>query len=155
MPPFRRVDHAKAGAAAVGILVPPGRRTAVIIRPRALTWDLVPARVENGVRAFCQFDRDEAAGVARTLQQELAHLANAEGDPFVMLSSPASPGFQIGVKSAAYYWIVCARTPGKAYEALQFATQTEAEEAAARLRQFLCPKRDANQEYYFNTQHFG
>ena len=42
MPAFRRVEPHQAGARALGILVPPGPKTVVILRPRGLDWDLLP-----------------------------------------------------------------------------------------------------------------
>ena len=45
---FRRVDDDRAGPAAMGILVPPGRRTFLILRPRALAWDLILLRRAEG-----------------------------------------------------------------------------------------------------------
>src|SRR5260370_18910840 len=41
MCPLRLVEDADAGPDAVGILVPPCKRTVVILRPRALIWDLL------------------------------------------------------------------------------------------------------------------
>lgn len=155
MPPFQRVEQNRAGASAVGILIPPGERTVVIVRPRALAWDLLPARIENGVRSFCQFGRDEAARVARLLQQHLADAANAGSDSLAILSDPAAQSFHVGVQAGDFYWIACPRTPGQLYQPLQFSSAVEAETAALHLGKFVCPGRDANQEYYFNTQLFN
>src|SRR4051794_6878894 len=72
--PLRRVDVRQAGADALGILVPHGTRTLVILRPRMLAWDLLPVRW-NGDPAspptFCTFTREDAARVARQLGQYL------------------------------------------------------------------------------------
>lgn len=155
MPPFLRIDQNRAGPAAVGILVPPGQRTTVIVRPRALKWDLLPVRIEDGVRsAFCQFSRDEAAGVARLLHRDLSATAATGLDPFVLFSQPKASSFQIGIKGGEFYWIVCARTPGRSYEPVEFASEAEAQASVQDIGKFLCPPPDANQEVYFNTQHF-
>ena len=66
MPAFRRVDARQAGADALGILVPQGTRTVVILRPRSLAWDLLPLKpgMEKARPAvFCDWDRDESAAV--------------------------------------------------------------------------------------------
>ena len=69
MPAFRRVEGSQAGPSALGILVPPGARTLVILRPRALEWDLLP--LQDRDEGFCEFDRETAAGIARGIQQAL------------------------------------------------------------------------------------
>jgi hypothetical protein len=58
MPAFCRVDAQRAGPAALGILVPPGDKTLVVLRPRGLEWDLLPALwMGDAIAApvFCQF----------------------------------------------------------------------------------------------------
>jgi hypothetical protein len=153
---FQRVQQQAAGPNAIGILLPPGQRTTVIVRPRALTWDLIPIRIENGVRSrICEFGRDEAAGVARGLQRDLENAVRLERDPLVLLSSPAGACFQVGVQAAGFCWIVCPRTPGLPYAPVDFPSQAEAEKAARRLGVFLHPSADARQQIYFNTQHFS
>ena len=66
MSAFRRVEAQHAGGNALGILVPPGARTVVILRARSLGWDLLPA-AWNGNPAsapvFSVFGRDEAGGL--------------------------------------------------------------------------------------------
>jgi hypothetical protein len=158
MAPFRRVEDCRAGASALGILVPPGRRTVVILRPRAVPWDLLALRPADGhgaLTAFCDFERDEAAGVARRVQQALAHAAGAGGCPVEMLSSPGSAGYRVCLRAAGFTWLACPRAPGQPYRPVDFSTPDEARDAAARLARFLCPAADADQEYYFNTQNFS
>ena len=67
---LRRVTDRRAGPAALGILVPPGRRTLVILRLRALAWDLLPIRLHEQA-VFCEFGRDEAALLARHVHAAL------------------------------------------------------------------------------------
>src|SRR5437763_9334172 len=72
--PFSRIDAKQAGASALGILVPQGAKTLVVVRPRALACDLLPARWDGDsahAPQFCVFTRDEAAGAARRLVQAL------------------------------------------------------------------------------------
>ena len=48
MAPFRHVEGNQAGPNALGILLPPGRRTLVVVRPRSLAWDLIPLNPTPG-----------------------------------------------------------------------------------------------------------
>jgi hypothetical protein len=149
MPPFRRVEGARAGPTALGILVPPGARTLVVLRPRALEWDLIALRPDGG--AFCEFGRDEAALVARRVQRALEQSA---GGGAALESAPAGEGFRVLARAGEHVWVACRRAPGQPYQAAVFLTREAADEAAARLAQVLCPDADAGQEYYFNTQNF-
>ncbi len=155
MPPFLRVEDRRANANALGILVPPGQRTFVILRPRGLKWDLLTIRVESGASTgFCLFDRDEAAGIARQVQRDLEQSAHQQVSPMVTISDAAGTGFQIGAKASDLYWIVCARVPGQPYKPLIFSTRADAESAVELVASFVFPSIDANQQYYFNTQNF-
>jgi len=156
MPPFRRVDAERAGPSAVGILVPPGLRTVVIVRPRALAWDLLPVRWDGSSQpVFCHFERDEAAAVARNLQRDLEHAVARGSNPVETLAHPQGKGYQVWTRTESYCWIVCPRRPGQRYQSLLFATSGEAEAAAGQLARFLWPDADASQEYYYNTQRFS
>jgi hypothetical protein len=157
MPPFRRVEDRRAGPTALGILVPPGLRTFVILRPRALEWDLLALRPAEGEAAadFCEFGRDEAAGVARRVQRALEQAAQGAAGPVLAATLPAGDGYRVVVRAGEWSWAACRRVPGQPYRVTVFASQESASEAAARLHRFLCPAAEAAQEYYFNTQHFG
>jgi hypothetical protein len=157
MPPFRRVEDCRAGPHALGILVPPGRRTVVILRPRAVSWDLLALRPGEGPgphAAFCEFSREEAAGVARQVQRTLEQAACDGGTPVEAVAGPVH-GYRVCVRAGGYTWLACPRVPGQPYRTMEFATLDEACDAAARLAQFLCPAAEAGQEYYFNTQNFS
>jgi hypothetical protein len=157
MPAFRRVDAQRAGAAALGILVPLGANTLVILRPRGLEWDLLPARWGGDGGAspvFCQFGREEAAMVARRFQQSLEEAVLAGKDPVETFGDPARQEFQVWVRAGDFVWILCRRMPGQPYQPLTFASNEEAENAGRRIEPFFHPAPDANQEYYFNTQNF-
>ena len=152
---FRRVDDHRAGPKALGILVPPGQRTVVILRPRALDWDLLPIRYDRGVESgFCNFDREEAAGVARRLQQVLERSRAGEQEVQVV-NNPAGDGFLIWVPLLDLFWMLCPRVPGRPYEPCVFASGAEAETAVKRLSLVLWPPANTDQEYYFNTQNFS
>jgi hypothetical protein len=158
MPPFRRVEDRRAGPEALGILVPPGLRTVVILRPRPLRWDLLPLRGGDGLPwppAFCDFSRDEAAAVARKVQLALEQAAGGERSPLEAVASPAGRGYLVCCRPGEFRWLACPRLPGKPYEPAVFATRDEAAAAAAALARFLWPAADAQQEFYFNTQNFS
>lgn len=158
MPPFRRVEVRQAGPQALGILVPPGLRTLVILRPRGLPWDLLPARWDgNGERApvFCTFSRDEAAAVARRLQKALEQAVASGANPLHTIADPRGATHQVWLRTDEFVWIVCHRAPGRAYQPAVFADRDEAHHHAEQLVPIFWPAPDAEQEYYFNTQHFA
>jgi hypothetical protein len=153
MPAFRRVEDRRAGPLALGILVPPGQRTVVILRPRFVRWDLLAllSSQTDATWAFADFTRDEAAGIARQVQQALEQGPCAQP---VLLPGPET-GFFVAWQGAGFRWIACLRRPGKAYEPAFFATQQEATAAATAIARFLLPDDGARQELYFNTQNFS
>jgi hypothetical protein len=155
MAAFRRVEDHRAGPDALGILVPPGRRTVVILRPRAVAWDFLALKPGSEVPgSFCDFERDEAAGVARQVQRDLARRV-CEGVNPVEVAGPADDGYRLCVRAGGLAWLACLRQPGKAYRPAGFATMEEARAAADRLARFMFPAADADQEFYFNTQNFS
>lgn len=153
--PLLRVDVRQAGAEALGILVPPGRRTVVVLRPRTLGWDLLPVRWTgdpSAAPAFCSFERDEAAGVARRLGKFLED-CDAQGvSPVETLGHGSS--FQVWVRAEELFWLVCVRAPGASYRPLLFGDLDQARGAAERLAGLLQPGPNRQQHYYFNTQNF-
>jgi hypothetical protein len=158
MTAFRRVEDRRAGPDALGILVPPGLRTVVILRPRPLGWDLLALRGGDGPAwppAFCAFTRDEAAGVARKVQRDLEQRAGTGGSPLEAVRSPGGGGYLVWCKGGDLRWVVCPRVPGKPYEPAVFTTRSEAGAVEAALAHFLWPPAEARQEFYFNTQNFG
>jgi hypothetical protein len=146
---FRRVEDAHAGPTALGILVPPGVRTVVVLRPRSLDWDLLAI---DPVRGFCQFGRDEAAGVARRVLHALeeAGVAQSEMEPV-----PLAHGFHARLCIAEHTWIFCRRRPGKPYEPWVFPSPDRVQQAIGQILAVLCPAETDVQEYYFNTQNFS
>jgi hypothetical protein len=153
---FQRVEARQAGASAIGILVPQGTRTLVIVRPRALSFDLLPARWTGDEQPpqFCTFSRDEAALVARRLIAALEAAVAAHANPVQTFGDPSRACFQIWLRTDEYVWIACRRAPGQAYAPVVFADQAEATREAERLSAFVWPALEAAQEYYVNTQVF-
>jgi hypothetical protein len=155
---FVRTDPNRAGPTALGILIPQGARTLVILRPRALEWDLLPARWD-GDRAcapeFCTFERDEAVGVARKVITSLEAAVLEHSCPVQTFGDPAAQQLQIWMRAGEHVWIACSRSPGQAYQPIHFSTIDDARQAAEKLVAFVWPAADARQEYYFNTQNLG
>lgn len=153
---FQRVDLKSAGPKALGVLVPHGPRTIVILRPRGLAWDLLPAHWD-GDRArapqFCSFTRDEAAAVAKHVVDALA--AAGAVDPLETFGTVDGAVRQLWVRTTEHVWIVCRRVQGAGYQPMTFAAKDEAERAAELLRPYVWPAADVVQEYYFNTQQFA
>jgi hypothetical protein len=158
MSAFRRVDAGKAGPSAVGILVPPGERTVVIVRPRPLAWDLLPAQWNGDSSSapnFSRFGREEAAVIARRLHMNLEACVAAGSSPIETFGDASGRHFQVWLRTAEFFWILCSRAPGQTYRPAAFASRADAEHAAQQLMPFLCPAAGAAQEIYFNTQLFA
>jgi hypothetical protein len=155
---FTRVDPQHAGPSALGILVPQGMKTLVIVRPRALEWDLLPARWDgesNHPPQFCLFTRDEAASVARRLVTSLEAAVEHGVNPLESFGDAQRERWQIWLRTKEFVWIACKRAHGRAYQPMIFASQEEMTRAAETLAAFIFPAADLKQEYYFNTQKFS
>ncbi|MGF1579268.1 MAG: hypothetical protein ACFCD0_07875 [Gemmataceae bacterium] len=154
MPVFQRVDHKQAGPYALGILIPPGQRTILIIRPKSLQYDFLaikPADVNADVPTFCNFDRDEAAELARKVKTSLEA---ASEDVVTVHDNPWGDGYVAWVSCAELLWIPCHRRPGQAYQGALFLSEDEAKEVSMIMRRCFCPSDDEIGQIYFNTQHF-
>lgn len=154
---FLRVDQKQAGPDAIGILIPHGAKTLVIVRPRSLAWDLLPARWDgqsDHPPEFAVFTRDEAAGVARDLVRALDAAVATGVNPVQTFGDADRARLQIWVRTAPFVWIVCRRTPGQAYQPMIFTSPDEAIREAERLTCLVWPA-GGTQEYYFNTQNLS
>jgi hypothetical protein len=130
----------------------------VILRPRGLTWDLLPARWNGSADTapvFCTFGRDEAAGVARRLQRALERAVALGVNPLQTVGDAQGTSHQVWMRADDLVWILCHRMPGQAYQPVVFAAREEALRHAEQLTPIFWPAADAEQEYYFNTQHFA
>jgi hypothetical protein len=154
MSAFRRVEGREAGPAALGVLAPPGRRTHLILRPRALPWDLVLLRPADA-SVFREMDRDEATATAEELVGALEAWAGGALGSVETAAAPRGPGFWLHVRAGLFSLLLCPRAPGRPYEAERFADEDAARAAAADLTPILQPPPGAQQELYFNTRHFG
>lgn len=155
MAAFRLVGSAQAGPGALGILVPPGPRTLMILRPRNLAWDLLPLRpgAPGPGLSFHELDRDSAARQARELYRALE--ARGDGPELVQAVAVLPAGFVVQVLVGAVVLVACRRIPGQPYQPAVFATAAEAEQAAEAVAASLAPSRDGTREVYFNTQRFA
>jgi hypothetical protein len=140
----------------VGILVPPGNRTLIVVRPRALDIDLVLIRPEtdNGTGpGFMEMPRQQAGVDAQKLAQALVSWAN--GGSGSIEPEPTGDAYWVQAEVETFSLIACERVPGQPYRPKLFATVDEAEQTADELRRLLCPPPDANQELYTNLSQFG
>lgn len=151
MPPFRTVAGARAGTAALGILVPPGARTLIVVRPRALRFDLVVVVRETGTETFLETDRVQAGLAA----QQLSRVLMAGDTPPRLEAIETQGGYWVRVQLARWAMLACPREPGQAYRPTVFSTLAEAQEQADLLRDALCPPPDAERELYTNLSQFG
>jgi hypothetical protein len=152
---FRRVDAAQAHPGALGILIPLGPRTLVILRPNALEWDLLPAHWSGEARqapVFCLFTREEAPGIARKLVQTLEDAVVQRLSPLETFGN--GPCFQVWLRTPDFVWILCRRAAGEAYRPAIFGTREEAVAAGERVAKYVWPVA-GGQEIYFNTQKFA
>jgi hypothetical protein len=156
MSAFRRVNDDQAGPAALGLLTPPGQRTLVILRPRALAWDLLVVhsdRRSGPTTTFREFGRAEAEAASEGLFLALEKWSG--GGAGSVEAVPAGDSYHVRVQVGIFPLLVCLREPGKPYRPLVLTQREEAEQAARALLRVLCPSAGAGQEVYFNRRHFG
>lgn len=146
MPAFRIVHGGRAGPAALGVLVPPGNRTVVVVRPRALNLDLV--MVGPVGEGFFEASRQAAGLEAQSLSQAL----QSESARLKVVS--AGDGFHVQASVGRFLLVACMRNPGQAYRPHPFASEAEARPTADALQGILCPLPEANQELYTNMSGF-
>ncbi len=148
---LRRVTDQRAGPAALGILVPPGPRTVLILRPRSLAFDLLLVGPDGAFRDMAHHEADAAAGELGRALDELA----AYG-PGATESLPApGGGWWLRLRVGAFALLACPREPGRPYRPAVFADAEATRAAAGQLAAVLCPPPGVAQELYFNTRHFG
>jgi hypothetical protein len=145
---FRRVEGEQAGPAALGILIPPSRRTFVILRPRALPWDLLLLRGADG-SAFRELAHDEASAAAQALYRALRESGEAE----VVVERLAGAGCRVRARVGPFPFLACTRVPGQPYQPL-VCPEDDARAAADALGATLAPPDGVEQEVYFNTRFF-
>ncbi|SRR5579885_1439625 len=150
---FRRVEDERAGPAALGILLPPGRRTFLILRPRSLAWDLLLVHSTDS-STFQDLSREEATITAQRLYRALEAWAAGGPGQVEARPTPEGVGFQLRARVASYAFLVCPREPGQPYRPLVLPSAEAAHAAALALSRILCPGEGSEQELYFNGRHF-
>jgi hypothetical protein len=153
MCPLRRVEGHRAGPSALGILVPPGRRTFLILRPRALSWDLLLLR-PGSASAFREVAHSEADRLAYEILEALNRWSQGTSGHVEEVACPDGGGFWMRVRVGPFALLACGRRPGQPYCPLTFPDADTALSAAAQVRDVLRPPPDIEQEVYLNTLHF-
>lgn len=155
---FRRVEGEQAGPNALGVLVPPGRRSTIILRPRGLNWDLLPVhwneQGEPGT-AIQELLPDQAAQVAQKLVRNLEEGKTVDAQQVVAEAVTAGDGFLVRAEVSALPLIVCQRNPGQPYKPTVFLTLDEAQQVVCQIAAVLFPAAGANQELYVNNRNFA
>ena len=139
---YSHVEATSAGPLALGILVPPAKRTFVILRPRALAVDLVVCRSADDHR-FADYAHDEASAAAQALWRELRQWDGTTGLSLVAGHACLHLG--------AFFLVACRRDPGQPY------TPLEARPAdLIALEEAIGPNLGSGvgREVYFNMRHF-
>jgi len=154
MCPLRRVEGSLAGPSALGILVPPGRRTFLILRPRALSWDLLLVRPDS-VNAFREVSRAEADRLAHEMLEALRHWSGGASGHIEEIACPDGGGFWVRVRVGCFALLACGRQPGQPYRPFTFPDVETALMAATQVRKVLRPPEKIDQEVYLNTHHFA
>jgi hypothetical protein len=153
MCPLRRVEDHRAGSSALGILVPPGRRTCLIVRPRSLSWDLLLLQ-PGTASTFHELPRDEAGRLAHEFYQALRQWSDGASGHVEEVTCPDGRGYWLRVRVGPFALLACGRQPGQPYQPLVFADAETTLTAAAQLRAILRPPAHVEQEVYLNTLHF-
>jgi hypothetical protein len=149
---FRRVEGEQAGPTALGVLIPPSRRTFVILRPRSLPWDLLLCRGADDL-SFRELAHDEASAAALLLFRSLcAWAAGGPGEVEAVTLADGS-GRQLRVTIGPFVLAACQRVPGQPYAVL-VCSEDEAVRARQALLALLCPAEGVEHEAYFNTRFF-
>lgn len=157
MSPFRQVTPSQAGPEALGILLPPGRQTLVLLRPRPLEWDLVPLRpdeTEPSESPFWEVERDEGTRLASELHGALEEWSRGGLGRVEPVPAPGGKGYQVRVGIGRFVLVACDRVPGAPYKPAVFASVNQALTAAEGIASVLCPGAEAGQEMYINTENF-
>lgn len=158
MSPFRRVDGNQAGPHAVGILIPPGYPTLVILRPRALSVDLVLTRPESdgtGGARFWEIGDIEGRLMGCRVHRSLEEWALGGPGRVEVMPLTGSGGWRVHVEIGAFPWAVCRRVHGQPYRGMAFRVEEEARNLADRLAAVLCPSGETEREVYLNLNEFS
>ncbi|MBI1913941.1 MAG: hypothetical protein HYS12_04285 [Planctomycetes bacterium] len=150
---LRRVTDDRAGPDALGILLPPGLRTVLIVRPRGLRWDLLLVQGMAGT-SFRSLGRAEAPLVAQAFYRALEAWNSGGAGHVGVVASSEGTGFLVWADVGDFALVACERIPGQPYRPMLFAAEEEARAAVGLIAAALCPPAHAEQEVYLNTRNF-
>jgi hypothetical protein len=148
MCPLRRVEDIAAGPSALGLLLPPGKQTFLILRPRSLPCDLLLVRTP-GSSALLPLEAIAAHGIAQKVYRALE-----QGSPLQTRAQAEGDGFRLQVQIGPFALIACSRRSGQLYQPQIFPDLESAHAFGQGLACILCPPPDVEQEIYFNSRHF-
>lgn len=151
---WREVPDTQAGPTAIGLLLPPGERTFLIVRPRALSWDLLLLKGVAEIH-FWELGRAEGMTIARQFAAALRQWSAGGAGQIGAVPCAKDKGYLVWVDIEDFALIACAREPGRAYQPFVFAQQERAQAAVEHLRHALGPNSDAVRELYFNTRNYA
>jgi hypothetical protein len=149
---FRRVEGEQAGPSALGILIPPSRRTFVILRPRSLPWDLLLCRGADDL-SFRELAHDEASAAAVSLFLALREWAAGGPGQIEGIVASDRTRWHLRALIGPFPLVVCPRLPGQPYAALSL-DDHELLQAGRAVMEVLHPDEGTEQEVYFNTRYF-
>jgi hypothetical protein len=150
--PLHLVPDDRAGPAALGILVPPGVQTILVVRPRSLPWDLLLVQGLAGT-SFRAMNRAEATATAREFYDALHQWGN--GGPGHVQAVGANGGFLVWVDVGDFCLVACERRPGEPYRPGLLIEEADARQLATTIAAILHPRQHEKQEVYFNIRHFS
>jgi hypothetical protein len=159
MCPLQRVLDTEAGPQALGLLLPPGRRTFLILRPRALAWDLLLET--DDCTSFRLMPRGEAGIIAQKVYRALetwvaGGSGRLEAAPLSAGAGAAPPGpFVVRLLLGPFALVLCSRRPGQPYQPEVFRDRQTVQRALSTLTAALRPGSESVQEIYFNTRNFS
>jgi hypothetical protein len=155
---LQRVEPGRAGPSAVGILLPPGPRAVLILRPRSLPWDLLLMRGGAGGEPgtpFLHLEREDGQTMAEGLLRALERWAAGGPGRVEAAFAADGTGYWVQAEVGAFPLLACERRPGLPYRPAGFATGAAAETAAAALAAALHQAGAGGAEVYLNTHHFS
>jgi hypothetical protein len=154
MSALRRIDGSSAGPAALGILLPPGRRTLLVLRPRSLPVDLLLLRDADATE-FRDMSRVEGERTGRAFLDMLGEwLAGGPGS-VEAVALDGGAGHVVRAVIGSLPFVACARAPGRPYQPEVLTDADSADILAARLAAALRPPPGRELEVYVNLRHFG
>src|SRR5262249_57327820 len=142
----------------LGILLPPGPRTVLILRPRPVPWDLLLVRGGASGEAgtpFLHLEPEEGHAMAEGLLRALERWAGGGPGKVDAAYAPDGAGYWVQAEVGAFPLVACERRPGQPYRPAVFDTPAQAEAAAATIAGALRPRNGAGLEVYLNTRHFS